>query len=220
MPKFTIHTKDGKVGELNTDTLTKIITPPDVIKAILINTPTDEKDFKFQVFIQDGYLIGYSGGTLLRIPIDAPKWMRLSIPRATMEVVLAKVKSHKFNHEAVTDNPSKQLGFYWNEAEKTGWFETDLFTESFSILQPELTGFEQIDFSEKFRNVNKKTEVGGYSVFHSEIMEKAVKTAKLVDKRGYLNIVCNYHDPAYMLLDNALTEYGFAEMLLQPKLAE
>lgn len=219
--KFTLHTADGAVKEWHMgDEDIKIITPPDVIKAILINTPTDEKDFKFHAYIQNGDFIGTSGGTRLRIPIGAPEHMNFRIPRATLEVVLAKVKSHKFNHDPKSDNLSHKLGLYWDEASMTGVFETDLFTETFKVIQPELNGLEIMDLMTDFRTVNKMPEYNQYAAFYDEIMERAVKTAKIVDKRGILGLVCNGYNFAYVSFDNALTEHGMAEMLIASKQPE
>lgn len=202
------------------DDAIKIITPPDVIKAILINTPTDEKDFKFHAYIQNGDFIATSGGTRLRIPIGAPEHMNFRIPRATLEVVLAKVKSHKFNHDPKSDNLSHKLGLYWDEASMTGVFETDLFTETFKVIQPELNGLEIMDLMTDFRTVNKMPEYNQYAAFYDEIMERAVKTAKIVDKRGVVGLVCNGYNFAYVSFDNALTEHGMAEMLIASKQPE
>lgn len=199
------------------DDAIKIITPPDVIKAILINTPTDEKDYKFHAYIQNGDIIGTSGGTRLRIPVGAPEHINIRIPRATLEVVLAKVKSHKFNHDPKSDNAAHKLGFYWNEAEMTGVFETDLFTETFKVIQPELNGLEIMDLIKDFREVNKNTELNQYAAFYDDNMEKAVKTAKLVDRLGLLGLVSNGYNFAYVSFDNALTEHGMAEMLIASK---
>lgn len=219
--KFTLHTADGVLKEWHQgDDAIKIITPPDVIKAILINTPTDEKDFKFHAYIQNGDIIGTSGGTRLRIPIGAPKHMNFRIPRATLEVVLAKVKSHKFNHDPKSDNSSHKLGLYWDETSMTGVFETDLFTETFKVIQPELNGLEIMDLMTDFQAVNKKPEYNQYAAFYDTIVERAAKTAKLVDKRGVLGLVCNGYNFAYVSFDNALTEHGMAEMLISPKQPE
>lgn len=219
--KFTLRTADGVAKEWHMgDEDIKIITPPDVIKAILINTPTDEKDFKFHAYIQNGDFIATSGGTRLRIPIGAPEHMNFRIPRATLEVVLAKVKSHKFNHDPKSDNAAHKLGFYWNEAEMTGVFETDLFTETFKVIQPELNGLEIMDLITDFHTVNKMPEYNQYAAFYDEIMERAVKTAKIVDKRGVLGLVCNGYNFAYVSFDNALTEHGMAEMLIASKQPE
>lgn len=203
------------------DDAIKIITPPDVIKAILINTPTDEKDFKFHAYIQNGDMVGYAGGTALRIPVGAPESANFQIPRATLEIVLAKVKSHKFMHNPVSDNNSKKLGIYWNEEEMTGVFETELFTETFRVTQPELNGLEVMDFDKKFAEVNKNTELNQYATFHQEIMERAVKTAKLVDRYGSLSIVANgQKEAAYISFDNMLTTDGMAEMLIMPQVIQ
>lgn len=219
--KFTLRTADGAVKEWHMgDENIKIITPPDVIKAILINTPTDEKDYKFHAYIQNGDFIATSGGTRLRIPVGAPEHMNFRIPRATLEVVLAKVKSHKFNHDPKSDNLSHKLGLYWDEASMTGVFETDLFTETFKVIQPELNGLEIMDLITDFRTVNKMPEYNQYAAFYDEIMERAVKTAKIVDKRGVLGLVCNGYNFAYVSFDNALTEHGMAEMLIASKQPE